>query len=71
MNVETLLVSLTEGLNANIHVNYALCDNPDKQIESEFLDKNFEKFLQAEVVNFNLETNKNYDYFMLTVFIKL
>lgn len=75
MNVYTLLTSMTEGLKRNIYVKFELYDVPDMQTEStplkEWLDKDMEKILQAKVVNFDIETDKNYGYFMLTVFISM
>lgn len=37
----------------------------------EWLDKDMEKILQAKVINFDIETDKNYSYFILTVFISM
>lgn len=75
MNVYTLLTSMTEGLKRNIYVKFELYDVPGMQTESialkELLDKDMEKILQAKVVNFDIEADKNYGYFMLTVFISM
>lgn len=75
MNVYTLLTSMTEGLKRNIYVKFELYEVPGMQTEStdlkEWLDKDMEKILQAKVSNFNIETDKNYGYFMLTIFISI
>lgn len=75
MNVYTLLTSMTEGLKRNIYVKFELYDVPGMQTEStslkEWLDKDMEKILQAKVVNFNIEPDKNYGYFMLTIVISM
>lgn len=75
MNVYTLLTSMTEGLKRNIYVKFELYDVPGMQTEStplkEWLDKDMKKILQAKVVNFDIETDKNYNYFMLTIFISM
>lgn len=75
MNVYTLLTSMTGGLKRNIYVKFELYDVPGMQTEptalKEWLDKDIEKILQAKVINFNIETDKNYSYFMLTVFISM
>lgn len=75
MNVYTLLTSMTEGLKRNIYVKFELYDVPGMQTEptalKELLDKDMEKILQAKVVNFDIEADKNYGYFMLTVFISM
>lgn len=75
MNVYTLLTSMTEGLKRNIYVKFELYDVPGMQTEptalKELLDKDMERILQAKVVNFDIEADKNYGYFMLTVFISM
>lgn len=54
---------------------FELYNVPGMQTEStplkEWLDKDMEKILQAKVVNFDIETDKNYNYFMLTIFISM
>lgn len=75
MNVYTLLTSMTERLKRNIYVKFELYDVPGIQTEStalkEWLDKDMEKILQAKVINFDIESDKNYGYFMLTIVISM
>lgn len=75
MNVYTLLTSMTEELKRNIYVKFELYDVPGMQTEStalkEWLNEDMEKILQAKVVNFNIESDKNYGYFMLTIVISM
>ena len=75
MNVYTLLTSMTEELKRNIYVKFELYDVPGMQTEptvlKEWLNKDMEKILQSKVVNFDIESDKNYGYFMLTIVISM
>ena len=75
MNVYILLTSMTEELKRNIYVKFELYDVPGMQTEptvlKEWLNKDMEKILQSKVVNFDIESDKNYGYFMLTIVISM
>ena len=75
MNVYILLTSMTEELKRNIYVKFELYDVPGMQTEptvlKEWLNKDMEKILQSKVVNFDIESDKNYGYFMLTIVVSM
>lgn len=75
MNVYCLLASMTNELKENAYVKFALYDIPDMQTDSvpvnEWLSENHKETLQADVVNFDIKTDKNYGYLMFTIFITM
>ena len=73
MDVNSLLSSMTDELKENVYVEFALYDVPELKIGSiylkDWLTEKHQEILQAEVVNFDIKTEKNYGYLMFTIFI--
>lgn len=75
MNVYCLLASMTDELKENVYVQFALYDIPDMQTKSvpvkEWLAEKHEEILNADVIKFAIESDKNYGYLMFTIFVTL
>jgi hypothetical protein len=75
MNVYCLLAAMTDELKENTYVQFTLYDIPDMQTESvpvkEWLAEKHEEILKADVINFDIESDKNYGYLMFTIFITM
>lgn len=73
MDVNSLLSSMTDELKENVYVEFALYDVPELKTGSIYLKDwlmgKHQEILQAEVVNFDIKTEKNYCYLMFTIFI--
>lgn len=73
MDANSLLSSMTDELKENVYVEFALYDVPELKTGSiylkDWLTEKHQEILQAEVVNFDIKTEKNYGYLMFTIFI--
>lgn len=73
MNVDCLLASMTDELKENTYVEFALYDIPTLKTGSiylkDWLAEKHNEILQADVINFDIKTEKNYGYLMFTIFI--
>ena len=75
MNVYCLLGSMVDELKENAYVEFVLYDIPNMRTKSvplnEWLADPEDEILKANVINFNIKTNKNYGYLMFTIFITM
>lgn len=75
MNVYCLLGSMVDELKENAYVEFVLYDIPNMRTKSvplnEWLADPEDEILKANVINFNIKTNKDYGYLMFTVFITI
>lgn len=75
MNVNCLLSSMTDVLKENAYVEFALHDTPNLHTNpmslNEWLDCPENEILKANVINFDVKTDKNYGYLMFTIFITM
>ena len=66
---------MTDELKENVYVEFALHDTPNLHINpmslNEWLDCPENAILKANVVNFDIKTDKNYGYLMFTIFITM
>lgn len=73
MDVNSLLSSMTDELKENVYVEFALYDVPELKTGQiylkDWLTEKHQEVLQAEVVNFDIKTEKNHGYLMFTIFI--
>ena len=64
---------MTDELKENVYVEFALYDVQELKTGSiylkDWLTEKHQEILQAEVVNFDIKTEKNYGYLMFTIFI--
>ena len=75
MNVYCLLGSMVDELKENAYVEFVLYDIPNMRTKSvtlnEWLADPEDEILKANVINFNIKTNKDYGYLMFTIFITM
>lgn len=75
MNVYCLLAAMKDDLKENVYVEFAMYDMPNMRIESvplnEWLIDPKDEILKANVIKFDIETDKNYGYLMFTIFITM
>lgn len=66
---------MANELKENAYVEFALYDIPNMRTKSvplnEWLADPEDEILKANVINFNIKTNKDYDYLMFTIFITM
>ena len=75
MNGYCLLGSMVDELKENAYVEFVLYDIPNMRTKSvplnEWLADPEDEILKANVINFNIKTNKDYGYLMFTIFITM
>lgn len=75
MNVYYLLAAMKDDLKENAYVEFAMYDMPNMRTESvplnEWLIDPEDEILKANVIEFDIETDKNYGYLMFTIFIAM
>ena len=75
MNVYCLLAAMKDDLKENAYVEFAMYDIPNMRTESvplnEWLIDPEDEILKANVIEFDIETDKNYGYLMFTIFIAM
>ena len=75
MNVYCLLGSMVDELKENAYVEFVLYDIPNMRTKSvplnEWLADPEDEILKANVINFNIKTNKDDGYLMFTIFITM
>jgi hypothetical protein len=75
MNVYCLLAAMKDDLKENAYVEFAMYDMPNMRTESvplnEWLIDPEDEILKANVIEFDIETDKNYGYLMFTIFIAM
>lgn len=75
MNVYCLLAAMKDDLKENAYVEFAMYDMPNMRTESvllnEWLIDPEDEILKANVIKFDIETDKNYGYLMFTIFITM
>ena len=66
---------MVDELKENAYVEFVLYDIPNMRTKSvplnEWLADPEDEILKANVINFNIKTNKNYGYLMFTIFITM
>ena len=77
MNVYGLLAAMKDDLKENSYVEFALYDMPSMRTQSTPLNEWLalanpeDAILKADVVNFDIKTDKNYGYLMFTIFVTM
>lgn len=75
MNVYCLLAAMKDDLKENAYVEFAMYDMPNMRTKSvplnEWLIDPEDEILKANVIKFDIETDKNYGYLMFTIFIAM
>ena len=75
MNVYCLLAAMKDDLKENTYVEFVMYDMPNMRTESvplnEWLIDPEDEILKANVIKFDIETDKNYGYLMFTIFIAM
>jgi hypothetical protein len=75
MNVYCLLAAMKDDLKENAYVEFAMYDMPNMRTESvplnEWLIDPEDEILKANVIKFDIKTDKNYGYLMFTIFITM
>lgn len=75
MNVYCLLTAMKDDLKENAYVEFAMYDMTNMRTESvplnEWLIDPEDEILKANVIKFDIETDKNYGYLMFTIFIAM
>lgn len=75
MNVYCLLAAMKDDLKENAYVEFVMYDMPNMRTESvplnEWLIDPEDEILKANVIKFDIETDKNYGYLMFTIFITM
>ena len=66
---------MVDELKENAYVEFVLYDIPNMRTKSvplnEWLADPEDEILKANVINFNIKTNKDYGYLMFTIFITM
>lgn len=75
MNVYCLLAAMKDDLKENAYVEFVMYDMPNMRTElvplNEWLIDPEDEILKANVIKFDIETDKNYGYLMFTIFITM
>ena len=75
MNVYCLLAAMKDDLKENAYVEFALYDMPNMRTKStclnDWLADPEDAILKANVVKFDIKTDKNYGYLMFTIYITM
>lgn len=75
MNVYCLLTAMKDDLKENAYVEFAMYDMTNMRTElvplNEWLIDPEDEILKANVIKFDIETDKNYGYLMFTIFIAM
>lgn len=75
MNVYCLLAAMKNDLKENAYVEFVMYDMPNMRTElvplNEWLIDPEDEILKANVIKFDIETDKNYGYLMFTIFITM